>query len=203
MITKLLEKLKDKKYRDLFVSGQIKTGIPFQIRTMRDREVWTQEELGKRVGLPQSAIARLENPDTAHSPNIKTLLKMASAFDVALIVRFAPFTELAHWVEGVPYEVKGLSPKTLAPLSFAEDVQLYKATTTTPILISGSGNFDAVVASATGTCFVFSAKSFQGKGVDKEGTGKIVKKVAETNPTLLGGSFFVSTPISGLYYAAE
>lgn len=130
MISKLLEKLRNKKYRDLFVAGQIKTGIPFQIRAMRDQRGWTQEELGKRSGLPQSAIARLENPDTIHSPNIKTFQKLASAFDVALIVRFAPFTELIHWVESIPHEVRGLSLKALTPQGYTEDVQLYKSPTT-------------------------------------------------------------------------
>ncbi len=131
MTPTLLKKMKNKKYRDLFVSGQIKTGIPFQIRATRDLRGWTQEELGKLAGLPQSAVARLENPDTLHSPNIKTLLKIASAFDVALIVRFAPFSELMHWVESVPYEVKGLSPETLAVKSFEENIESFINISTT------------------------------------------------------------------------
>lgn len=105
----------------MFVAGQIKTGLPFQIRAMRDQRGWTQEEVGKRAGLPQSAVARLENPDTAHSPNVRTLLKLASAFDVALIVRYASFHELADWVESHPRVIKGLSPEALDIKGFEEN----------------------------------------------------------------------------------
>lgn len=121
MISKLIERLKkSKKHRELFVTSQVKNDIPFQIRALRDTEGWTQAELGRRLEMPQSVISRMENPDSGFL-SIKTLLRVASVFDVALVVRFVPFGELIHWVESVPYEVKGLSPQALAPLKFDKD----------------------------------------------------------------------------------
>ncbi len=90
----LLSKLKDKEYRTAYVESHINNGIAFQIRTLRGD--LTQEELGKRAGMKQEAICRLENPNYG-SFTLKTLKQIASAFDVGLIVRFVPFSDLVKW----------------------------------------------------------------------------------------------------------
>jgi transcriptional regulator with XRE-family HTH domain len=90
----LLLNLKDKEYRKAFVSSHINNGIAFQIRTMRGD--LTQEELGKLAGMKQEAICRLENPNYG-SFTLKTLKEIAAAFNVALMVRFVPFSELVKW----------------------------------------------------------------------------------------------------------
>jgi len=84
---------------------------------MREREKWSQEELAKRVGMNQNAISRLENPFYG-KPTITTLKRLATAFDVALIVRFAPFGELVDWVSGTPRTNRGLSSESLGVPSF-------------------------------------------------------------------------------------
>lgn len=109
----LLKYLKDKEYRDAFVSSHIDNGIPFQIKTMRDNRKMTQEELGELAEMKQAAISRLENPNYG-SFTLKTLKGIASAFDVALIVRFIPFSDLVKWD-------LDLSSETLNVLSFNED----------------------------------------------------------------------------------
>ena len=92
----LLEDLKDKEYRNAFVSSHINNGIPFQIRTMRNNRNLKQEDLGKLAGMRQEAICRIENPNYS-SFTLKTLKAIAAAFDVALMVRFVPFSELVKW----------------------------------------------------------------------------------------------------------
>jgi transcriptional regulator with XRE-family HTH domain len=115
MISKLLAKLKgSKKRRDLFVAGQIKTGIPFQVRALRDKKGWTQAQLGTELGMTQTNISRLESPGYGRL-NITTLQRIASVFDVALIVRFVPFSELMRWTDR-------LSPEVMAPASFNEEI---------------------------------------------------------------------------------
>ncbi len=114
MITKLISKLKDKVRRELFVAGQIKTGIPFQIRALRDKNGWTQAELGERLGMTQTNISRLESPGYGKL-NITTLQRLAAAFDVALVVRFVPFSRLINWIDN-------LSPADMAPQSFTEEL---------------------------------------------------------------------------------
>lgn len=96
-LLKIVSRLRDKAYRALFVETQIETIIPFQIRAMRTRRGWTQKDLAKESGMAQGRISLLESTSYEGAVNIKTLLKLANAFDVALIVRFAPFSEVAEW----------------------------------------------------------------------------------------------------------
>jgi len=95
---KLIADLKNKEYRDAFVAEHIYTGIPFQIKALRKQKErnWTQEELGKRANMFQERIRVLENPDN-ESLSIKTLLRLASAFDIGLMIRFAPISDLVKW----------------------------------------------------------------------------------------------------------
>jgi transcriptional regulator with XRE-family HTH domain len=106
----LVDKLKSKKYRDLFVASHINKLIPFQIRALRAaRNNMTQEELATRADTTQSVISRIQNKG-AGNLNIKSLLKLASAFDVALVVRFEPIDRFIDWVDD-------LSPEVMSPES--------------------------------------------------------------------------------------
>jgi hypothetical protein len=51
--------------------------------------------------MTQGRISILENPDYEGAVNVRTLEKLASAFDVGLIVRFAPFSEIVDWTSGL------------------------------------------------------------------------------------------------------
>lgn len=87
-------RLQDRDYREGLVEATITTIIPFQLRAMRERRGWTQKELARRAGMAQGRISVLENTNYEGAVNVRTLIKLAAAFDVALIVRFAPFSEL-------------------------------------------------------------------------------------------------------------
>jgi len=82
--------IRDPEIREHTVASQIKIGIPFQIRAIREKRGLTQDDLAKKIGTTQNTISRLENPKTG-KPTIKTLLRLARAFDVGLLVRFVPF----------------------------------------------------------------------------------------------------------------
>jgi transcriptional regulator with XRE-family HTH domain len=98
-ISKLTEKLRDTEYRKAFVASQINIEIPFQIRAMlKHRPGWTQETIAQRAQMLQPRISSLMTPGKTR-PNIETLRRIAEAFDCGLIVRFAPFSELARWSE--------------------------------------------------------------------------------------------------------
>lgn len=94
----LKKRLHSRKHREAFVSASVDQTIPLQVRALRlSRErSWTQEDLALRAGMKQEAISRLESPNYGKF-NIRTLKQLAAAFDVGLIVRFAPFSELAEW----------------------------------------------------------------------------------------------------------
>ena len=121
-----VESLKDKELRDNYVSDHITEGIAFQIRAMREARGWTQRELGERVGITgEERISLMENPNEGfHS--LEMLRRAAAAFDVALIVRFAPYSDLVDWT-------LSLSPNDLAVPSFNDDLALQ------PKLTGGGG----------------------------------------------------------------
>lgn len=111
---RLIEELKDKAYREAFVASQIDNGVAFQIRVMRKKKEWTQKELGDKSGMKQTRIHVLEDPNKINV-NISTLRRLASAFDVALMVKFVPFSDLVKWDNE-------LSPESLQVASFSEDI---------------------------------------------------------------------------------
>ena len=80
---------------------------------MRDQRGWKQEDLASHAGMLQEAISRLEDPSYAKL-TLKTLKKLASGFDVGLMVRFVSLDEL------VELELKS-SPDSLKALSYDEN----------------------------------------------------------------------------------
>ena len=86
----------DKEYRHGLVNAQIEVDLPFQIRALRKQLELTQPELAEQAGMKQPRISAMEKPGGAHF-TLETLRRLAKAFDVALVVRFAPFGELLDW----------------------------------------------------------------------------------------------------------
>lgn len=96
---KLIEKLKaSKKYRESFVGSQVRVGIPFQIRALRKQLEWSQSRLAEEASMNQPTISAMEGAGY-DGFTLSTLRKLAAAFDVGLIVRFAPFGDLVHWTD--------------------------------------------------------------------------------------------------------
>src|SRR5438045_2384306 len=95
--TELTERLTEPEYRAAFVESEIRRGLPFQIRAIREARGWNQQKLGEAAGIRQSNISRIENKRDSFL-DFQTLLKLAKAFDVALVVKFAPFSEFEEWV---------------------------------------------------------------------------------------------------------
>lgn len=98
--------IKSKEFRDAYVNSHLKLHIPLQIRAMREERGWTQTEAGKALGKSQNAISRLESRDYG-SQTLKTLLEIASGFDVGLLVKFVPFSRLVR-------EYEDLSPSGMS-----------------------------------------------------------------------------------------
>jgi transcriptional regulator with XRE-family HTH domain len=107
--------LSDPSIRHLYIDSNIRRLIAMQLIAMRESRGWLQGDVGERAGMKQSAIARLEDP-SYNSMTISTLKRLAKAFDVALIVRFAPFSELISWITQV-------DESCFSPLSFDEELK--------------------------------------------------------------------------------
>lgn len=113
-----IKRLHEKAYRDAYVEAHVKVGIPYQIRALREQEGrrWSQAELGRRAKKPSNVISRLEDPEYGRH-TIRTLLELASAFDVALVVKFVSFGRFLK-------EFEDVSPESLGASSFTSDLEL-------------------------------------------------------------------------------
>lgn len=111
---KLLAKLRNKEYRDAYVEEKVTTSLPFQIKALREQREWSQAELGNRADMRQNAVSRLEDAESG-TPSINTLMRLARAFDVALLVKFVPFTKLLS-------EFSDVSSEALAVANFDQEL---------------------------------------------------------------------------------
>jgi transcriptional regulator with XRE-family HTH domain len=92
----LWQKFANAEYRHAFVKSILATTIAAQIETMRTDRKWTQNQLADAAGIRPPQISALEDPSN-EIPDIETLLKIARANDVALSIKFVPFSRLAEW----------------------------------------------------------------------------------------------------------
>ena len=115
----LVSELKDPAYRHAFTQAHATDTVAFQLKRMREARGWTQGQLAVEafgdVKL-QSMVSRLENPDYGKY-SVSTLVNLAKVFDVGLVVRFAPFSEVVDWDQNK-------TALTLEPLPFAQDIAL-------------------------------------------------------------------------------
>jgi transcriptional regulator with XRE-family HTH domain len=111
--TRLWDRFQDKEYRDEFVAAHIATTVAAQIEHMREARGLTQTQLAEKAGMVQARISVLEDP-SYDKQSLTTLKRLASALDVGLVVRFAPFSEVLAWALTV-------SPQRLSVQPFAED----------------------------------------------------------------------------------
>jgi transcriptional regulator with XRE-family HTH domain len=80
----------------------------------------TQSQLAQAIGMSQNNLSRLENPEYGkHS--LSTLKRIAEALDLALVVRFVPFSQYVAWLSGSPFMDRGISSESLAPANFEKE----------------------------------------------------------------------------------
>lgn len=92
----LISKLSNKRYRNAFVAARISQTLAIQLRVLRQRAGLSQPDLARELGTSQNAVSRMESPMYGKQ-SISTLKKLAAYFDVGLIVRLAPFSEIMDW----------------------------------------------------------------------------------------------------------
>lgn len=123
MTGELWFKLRNKKYREAYVSDHIAVGVPYQIRTVRMQRKWSQAELGRRTKSkkPQNVISRLEDPNYGKL-TLQTLKEVVSALDAALLIKIVPFSRFIA-------EHENVSPEALKADSFAEEDAVIRRST--------------------------------------------------------------------------
>lgn len=96
MISKLI---KGRDTRESYIRSKLSVLLPAQIRSLRLRREMKQAELGAAAEMKQGRISVLERIGEA-SFSIETLIKLASAFRVGLIIKFASMSEMLNWENG-------------------------------------------------------------------------------------------------------
>jgi transcriptional regulator with XRE-family HTH domain len=81
----------------------------------------SQERAVEKLGMNQNAISRLENPYYGKA-TLTTLKRIASAYDVGLLVEFVPFSRLIDRANGTPHFDPGLSPETMQAPNFEAEL---------------------------------------------------------------------------------
>jgi transcriptional regulator with XRE-family HTH domain len=95
--SQLIDKLKTRNNsRQAYTRAKLSVNIPSQIRALRRKREMTQGMLAHESDMKQSRISAMERPGTV-TFNIETLIRLAAAFKVGLIVKFAPFSEMLNW----------------------------------------------------------------------------------------------------------
>lgn len=86
----LREEFQDLEARRQYAADLLNAYIALQIKTLRQQRKWSQAQLARRAGKHQSQISEMESIDCS-SWKVSELLKLAAAFDIALVVSFESF----------------------------------------------------------------------------------------------------------------
>ena len=83
--------------RIAYIRAKLNVLIPSQIKALRLRSgMARQEDLAQVADMKQSRISAMETPGAVNF-NLETLVRLASAFKVGLVVQFVPFSEMLLW----------------------------------------------------------------------------------------------------------
>lgn len=95
--SQLINKLKNsKKSRASYVRSLVSVNIASQTRALRRRQNMTQKKLADEAEMLQPRISVIERPGESQY-TLETLIRLAAAFKVGLIVKFAPLSEMLKW----------------------------------------------------------------------------------------------------------
>ena len=91
----LLSSLTDEAYRRVFVQERVRSSVALQIQSLRVQRKMTQKQLGDAIGMAQTWVSKLENPEYGKM-TVSTLLRLANEFDTDLEIKFRPFSKSIH-----------------------------------------------------------------------------------------------------------
>jgi transcriptional regulator with XRE-family HTH domain len=105
-----LVRFNEKLYRDGYLQAKVRGMIAYQIQALRDKTEMNQIDFAKKIGKTQSMVSRLEDTEYGRV-TVQTLLDIACALDVALIVKFASYPDFLFQTRDA--SVAALQPSTI------------------------------------------------------------------------------------------
>lgn len=114
LVKTLAAEFDDKEYAHAYMEEFSNMAIAAQIKVLRDQRGWTQKQLAKAADMKQERISALEDVDY-DAWTIKTLRKLAKAFDLTIKVSFEKFSSSI-------LDVSKISHETLKRTSRKEDL---------------------------------------------------------------------------------
>jgi transcriptional regulator with XRE-family HTH domain len=105
-----LAKFARKAYRDGYLQSRVRGMIAYQIQALREKLGMNQTDFAKKIGKTQSVVSRLEDTEYGRV-SVQTLLDIACALDVALVVKFASYPDFRKQTDDA--SVRGLQPDTI------------------------------------------------------------------------------------------
>lgn len=100
MFENIWRKLANKEYRESYALSLLKRSVAFQIKTLRKKHCGSQAILAERSHLTQGVVSRAEDQDYGNL-TFNTVGRIAAGLDMAFIGRFAPFSDLVKFSEGL------------------------------------------------------------------------------------------------------
>jgi transcriptional regulator with XRE-family HTH domain len=113
VVERLKRDFRDSEYRTVYDEGFLNSSLATQIKVLREEREWTQTELAEKAGMNQSRVSELEDINFS-SWTIRTLRKLAKAFDLRLKISFEEFGTLLG-------DFRTLNRNGLSRRSFAAD----------------------------------------------------------------------------------
>ncbi|MDR3738809.1 MAG: helix-turn-helix transcriptional regulator [Terracidiphilus sp.] len=108
--SKLISRLIDNRdTRESYIRSKLSVLIPSQIRSLRLRRELTQAELGSEAEMKQVRISAVERIGDACF-SVETLVRLASAFRVGLLIRFVPMSEMLGWENSFDPDAFNVTP---------------------------------------------------------------------------------------------
>ncbi|MDO9213640.1 MAG: helix-turn-helix transcriptional regulator [Methylococcales bacterium] len=92
LVKTLVKEFDDKEYAHAYMEEVSNMAIAAQIKVLREQRNWTQVQLAKAADMKQERISALENVDY-DAWTLKTLRKLAKAFDLTIKVSFEKFSD--------------------------------------------------------------------------------------------------------------
>lgn len=117
-LNELVDEFADEEVAHAYMESHAVTRIAAQIYALRKQRRWSQADLANRAGIAQERVSKIESADFT-SLTMKTLHKLARAFDVDVRIAFTSFSD------GI-LDVAKLDPAKLQVCSRDADLARFK-----------------------------------------------------------------------------